>query len=770
MNKPHSHLKQSAFAFMFILALSLPIIAQEEGGGRKKALNVDLRAKQHFDKAVELMEYKEYERGIAMLETVIRDNQGNILGYRSHMVIGKHLLSQNKTNDAQSHFKLLTRLLAPKPSETGAKRDEEIENLYRESLFQSGYCSYKAAKYTAAFPMFRRLTEVAAKTDWANKAYFYIGMSHYNLKSWNKAIDALSLVGTEMEDSGDEMGRIEIGQRFYAKISDEDIPVLQRLKKRVIVKVICSNGDVEELTGVPVAGKKNELLASAPTVVGKPIAGDRVIQMYGGDTLKVIYSDETTLDGKKDVERSGEVKAVSTGVIGFYKGDYSTPSPIAYPGDPQHIMLKDADLDISDKAENITVTIISKYKEMPKENEQSEDEDAMDIFIDTEEKKAVWKERDSIQVTLVEVGKPGEAIRGGTFKAKFKLGKLEDGITAGDDVLTCNELDELEVRYTDGVHIYGEEARESVVTIPVSGSINSGVQVAVYKVNDLILKVKKNQVEADASIGLGKIYDDMGLEKRAEENAAVALKKVDTNLTNKSKIAESKLIEESFRAKWEAEFLKKDFSAATKTCQAFNNLYPESVLADQALMTLSRTLFERGDYQEAVASYKSVLSLKNPISAAEAQYRIGEVLEKAANESTKDATNSNWTTEGQAQTALQQQMGQAIAAYRATFERYPESPFAAQALGKVVRHYVESNDFSQASDLLERVFSDFPDAPFLDEMLMLWAQVAMRMNDNEMAVQKLRQLTFDYPSSKFNADAKKKLAGLEKLIEDKEDE
>ena len=738
----------------------------EEGRGRKAALNVDLRAKQHFDKAVELMEYKEYERGIAMLETVIRDNAGNILGYQSHMVIGKHLLSQNKTSEAQSHFKLLTRLLAPKVGETN--RDEEIENLYRESLFQSGYCSYKGGKYTAAFPMFRRLTEVAAKTDWANKAYFYIGMSHYNLKSWNKAIDALSLVGTEMEDSGDDMGRIEIGQRFYAKISDEDIPVLKRLKKRVKVDVVCSNGDREELWGVPVAGKKNELMASAPTVVGTPKGGDGVIQMYGGDTLTVTYKDETTLDGKKDVERVGEVKAVSTGVVGFYKGDYSTPSPIAYPGDPQHIMLKDADLDISNKAETVTVTIVSKYKEVPKEDEGENEEDALSIFVNSEEKKAVWKERDAIEVTLTEVGDAAGAIRGGTFKAKFKLGKLDDGVVEGDDVLTCNELDELEVRYTDGVHIYGEDPRESVVTIPVSGSINSGVQVAVYKVNDLILKVKKNQVEADASIGLGKIYDDMGLEKRAEENAGVALKKVDTNLSSKSKIAESKLIEESFRAKWEAEFLKKDFNGATKTCKAFNEMYPESVLADQALMTLSRTLFERGDYEEAVLSYKSVLGLKNPISAAEAQFRIGEVLEKQAEESAKDETNSKWSTEGQGKTALQQKMGAAVRAFRDTFEKYPESPFAAQALGKVVRHYVESDDFSQASDLLERVFSDFPDAPFLDEMLMLWAKVAHRMNDMEMAVTKLRQLTFDYPSSKFNAEAKKKLAGLEKLLEDKE--
>ena len=773
MRKKTIAFKQLSFMVMLMcLCFSQTLMAAEESSNRKAALNVDLRAKQLYDKAVELMEYKEYDRGMAMLETVIRDNPGNILGYRAHMVLGKHLLSQNKTKDAQSHFKLLTRILAPA---LGEKQEDEIRDLYRESLFQSGFCSYKAAQYTAAFPMFRRLTEVAAKSDWANKAYFYIGMSHYNLKSWNKAIDALSLVGTEMEDSGDDMGRIEIGQRFYAKITDEDVPVLKRLNKTATIKVEVSSGDHEILTGVAVAGKKTELLCSAPTLVGKAIPGDKIIQMLGGDTLKVTYLDGTTIDGKKDVPRTGEVKAVSTGVLGFYKGDYATPSPIAYPGDPQHIMLKDADLDTSNGSEKITLTIISRYKEVKKEADEDSEEEALDLFANVDEEKEVWKERDSVEITLEEDGDPNTPIlekdgtvRGGTFKAKFILGKIDDGLTEGDDILTCDELDILEVRYTDTVHIYGEDPRESVVTIPVSGSINSGVKVAIYKVSKLLLKVKKNQVEADAELGLGKIYDDMGLEKRAEQNAQTALNKVDETLAQRSKIAESKLIEEAFRAKWEAEFLKKDFKSATTTCRAFNTLYPESILADKALMTLSKTLFERGDYDEAIESYQSVLQLKNPISAAEAQYRIGEVGEKAAQEQNKDSANSNWTTEGQGQSMLLKAMGASIAAYRQTFEKYPESPFAAKALGKVVRYYVDSNDVSQASDLLERIFSDFPDAPFLDEMLLLWAQVAMGMNDRGMAAEKLRQLTFDYPSSKHNAEAKKKLAGLEKLLEDED--
>jgi TolA-binding protein len=159
-----------------------------------------------------------------------------------------------------------------------------------------------------------------------------------------------------------------------------------------------------------------------------------------------------------------------------------------------------------------------------------------------------------------------------------------------------------------------------------------------------------------------------------------------------------------------------------------------------------------------------VLLLQNPISAAEAQFRIGETLQKQAETASAaaDETNSKWGAGGMsAATSLQNRMGPAIAAYRKTFETYPESSFAAEALGRVVRHYVDTEDFAQASSLLENVFSNYPDAAYLDEMLMLWAKVAYKMGDAEMAKAKLRQLVFDYPSSKFVGDAQKKLSAME---------
>lgn len=736
--------------------------AEESGTERPRATaEVNREAKQLYDQAIELMDYKQYDRAVAMLETVVRDNQGTLIAYMAHMAMGKHHLDQNKEKEALDHFLLLTRLLAPVP---GEQQSPELRELFHEALFQAGFSHYKAGQYAAAFPLLRRLTEVAGKTKWANQAYFYIGMSHYNLKNWNKAIDSLSLVGTEVEDTDEaagDLGRIEIGQRFYSKIVDADVPIMRKLNVPVTAKVTVSSGDTETITGTPVPGKANEMLASAPTVLGEAKPGDGVIQMLGGDTLTVVYVDESTQDGQKGIERVGKVRAVSTGTVGFFLGDNSTPAYLAYPGQPQVVMLRDADLDKSPAAEETTLTIISRYK--VESEEPAENADALDIFALDDANKVSWKERDRVTIKLVETGE-GPQIRSGAFLGKIDLAPVVPGAEpdTADALLTCDELDELLVTYTDEVHLYGDEARTSEAKIKVAGSVNSGVTADQYVVFEEQLKARKSSVEAEALVGLGAIYKDMGLDQRASMRAKEALDKIDPIIINRAKLP-GELVENAFRLKWESELLKDDFAAATATCLAFNRLYPESVLADQALMTLGRSLADKGDFAQAVSVYGRVLQLQNPISAAEAQFRIGETLQKEAEEKAKaaDAHNSKWGTAGLGKTTLQNMMSPAIAAYRKTFQTYPESSYAAEALGRVVRYFVESEDYAQAVELLESVFNDFPDAAFLDEMLLLWANVGYRMGDSELAKSKLRQLLFEYPASNHVEEARKRLAGME---------
>jgi len=761
-----SRMSLRTLVILTAMASAWPSSAQppaEPASPRPRAVaDVDREAKRLYDQAVELLDMKQFDRGLGMLETVARDHQGTMLAHMAQMAMGKHHLAQRQYPEALNHFLLLSRLLEPKP---GVDQSPQEKELHREALFRAGQAHYEAGQYAACFPLFRRVTEVAEKTPWANQAYYYIGMSHYQLKNWNKAIDSLSLVGTEVEEptgeGDDALGRIEIGERFYAKIEDADIPIMRRLGQPVRARVQVASGDAEEIDGAPVPGRENQMLASAPTALGLPKPNDGVIQMVGGDLLTVTYMDDSTMDGSKGIPRSGRVRAVSTGVVGFYLGDMATPSAVAYPGEPQVVMLRDADLDASAAAEQVTLTVTSRSKVPEAETEESDD--LLDIFAKEDDKQS-WRDRDSITLTLGEVG-DGPDIRSGIFVGKVQLAAADADTkaVANDSVLHVQELDELVVTYTDTVHLYGDEPRETEARVKVSGSVNSGVTADQYVVFDELLKSRKGVVEAEALVGLGAIYKDMGLDERAKQRAKEALDRVDPIIVARLKLP-GDVVETAFRLKWESELLKDDFAAASATCLAFNRLYPESVLADQALMALGRSLVDRGDFVAAVAAFGKVLELENPISAAEAQFRIGEALQKDAEKKAEaaDLHGSKWGTGGLGKaTELQTMMGPAITAYRRCYEVFPESAFAAEALGRVVRHYVDTENFAQASDLLQSVFKDYPDAAFLDEMLLLWANVAFRTGDTELAKAKLRQLVFDYPSSPHLEEAQRKLAGLE---------
>jgi TolA-binding protein len=433
-------------------------------------------------------------------------------------------------------------------------------------------------------------------------------------------------------------------------------------------------------------------------------------------------------------------------------------------------MLRDADLDTSPAAQSVTLTIKSFFK--AEANDGAEGAELLDIFALKDDEKDKWVERDSITVTLTETGE-GPEIRSGVFLGKIPLAPLTEGLepTNKDQLLHTAELDELSITYTDAVHLYGDDPRDSESRIKVSGSVNSGVTADQYVVFEELLKARKGSVEAEALVGLGSIYKDMGLDQRAAERANESLNKIDPIIVNRQKLP-GDLVEQAFKLKWESELLKNDFTSAMATCLAFNRLYPESVLADQALMTLGRSLADRGEYKQAVDVYGRVLQLENPISAAEAQFRIGEVLTKEAEELTAaaDEHNSKWGKAGlNPATALQARMAPAINAYQKTYQTYPESSYAAEALGRVVRHYVETDSFAQAAGLLESVFAEYPDAAFLDEMLLLWANVAFRMNDTATTKAKLQQLLFDYPNSQYVAEARKRIAGLEGEAKPKEE-
>ena len=117
-----------------------------------------------------------------------------------------------------------------------------------EGLYLTGTGYFQLKQYGAAFPILRRITNDWPNTLWANQAYYYVGMCHFAQGNWNKAIEALSLVGTFVDPNSPTVSYVEAGRRFYAKIEDGDYGEciscgeqigVARLKARPVAELIC---------------------------------------------------------------------------------------------------------------------------------------------------------------------------------------------------------------------------------------------------------------------------------------------------------------------------------------------------------------------------------------------------------------------------------------------------------------------------------------------------------------------------------------------------
>jgi TolA-binding protein len=557
----------------------------------------------------------------------------------------------------------------------------------------------------------------------------------------------------------------EAGRRFYVKIEDTDLPVLEKLGQEVRVKVSAASGDSEMVALVPLPGDDKVSIGSVATALGTPHPGDDVLQVVGGDTIRTTYIDGTTLDGQKDVDRSREVKVVSSAALMFTRGDYESQAVAAFMGQPVFVVLFDADLDTSAKADAATIRVMARFKEELDDDEKAADaRTGVDIEKILRSEEDSWRTRDEIRLTLGELraavaaadaaeekpapspadASPGDAVHTGRFGGRFDLAAFveDQPVDQADGVLTVAVGDEIVATWADELNIAGPVPRTVTARTIVASEIDSKPRAVQYEVGDPVVAAKKNLVEAAAFLELGRIFKAMGLMKGAVEKVGEGITRIEPIIRQSGAIPAS-LTEEAFRTKWELHIVADDFNAAIQTCELFNRLYPESPFVDRALLQIGRIKEEGRKPQEAIAVYQRILNLPASQIKPEAQFRIAQATEKL---------------EGNASAE------QAIVQYKLCAERYPDSPFAGESLGKLVDYHIEKKDNTAANDLLEQIFQDYPDAQFLDAMLLKWVVVAYRTGDFQKAYDKCTQLLFEYPASPYAERARATLPKIEQKV------
>ena len=725
----------------------------ERPGRRRPAATADggnYAAFQLLRRAEELLESggsDEADRGVKMLETILEQYPADPIRFKAYLALGKHALARNEQKEAVGFLRNLESLEQP-----GKQMDEATRELFLEGLYLQGIAFFQTKQYAQAFPRLRRITNDFPKTVWANQSYYYIGMCHFAQGKWKPAIEALSLVGTFVDDKVESAELAEAGRRIYVKIEDADLPVMAKLGQEAQVTVAAASGDTELVPLVPLPGDGAAAIASVGTVLGTPKPGDGVLQIRGGDTVKASYIDGNTLDGIKDVGRSREIRLVGTASISFTKGTFDSLASAAFLGEPVFVVLTDPDLDVSPRADGATVQLMARFKE----EEGTEDETAATKGVDIEKmlrsEQESWRTRDMITLQLTELpqadggddaAKPAEGVtvHSGRFAGQAVVAAaVEDQpVNQSDDVLTAALGDEIVVTYLDEKHI-GGAPRTISATIVVAAGIEGKLQNTFSEVGDPVVAAKKNLVEGTAYLELGRIFRSMGLLKIAKDKVGEGLARIDPIIRQTAGGIPKQLTEEAFRTKWDLHMVADDLGAAIATCEMFNRLYPESPFVDTALLQIAKISEEMNKPAEAIGIYQRILGLPSSLAKAEAQYRIARATEKLPSPAAAE---------------------QAIVQYKICADRYPDSPYAGESLGKLVDYHFSKNDNAAADELLTQIFQDYQDATFLDAMLLKWVMVAFRSGDLAKARDKCSQLLFEYPESPYAAKARDILPKIE---------
>jgi outer membrane protein assembly factor BamD (BamD/ComL family) len=327
-----------------------------------------------------------------------------------------------------------------------------------------------------------------------------------------------------------------------------------------------------------------------------------------------------------------------------------------------------------------------------------------------------------------------------------------------DDRLTAERGDQIVVSFLDERHINGTSPRQVTRAITVVGEIDASPRVTQNVVPDVVLKAKKNIVEATAYLELARIFRSMGLLDDAAEKAREGLDRVDEIVMTPAAVPDDQR-QEAFRLRWELYLVQDDFAQAVATCRLFNQLYPDSPFVDQALLGIARTKLEQDEFGGARAIYEQILKLENSQVKAQAQYQLALTVELEAEARAKAEAARR------GQDAPKNVISEsAIKAYRQCAQKYPDSEYAGLALAKVIDYYIANKDYIRAEDLLNQVFQDYPDAEFLDAMLARWVKVAINMGNLQKAYDKASDLLFQYPQSKYAAQAKELLPKLQAAL------
>ena len=257
------------------------------------------------------LEADEASKAVEIWQSVIERYPTSRVRFEAHIRLGNHYLERERAYDkARVQF------------EEVASEENRDQEQRAEATLKMGMCFYEARNFGKCFSVMRDVIEHFPVSRQVNQAYYYIGLGHFQLGHYSRAIDALEKVGTSMGEDDSQLEKVEAGKRLFVKIEDADLAAIET-GASVIVQCETSGGDIEQVKCFPVGRNVRIVLGSVVTVLGVPQKNNGRLEVKGDDTVKVVYVDEHTADKQFNRQVIHTARIVGDGVVSITDGAFA---------------------------------------------------------------------------------------------------------------------------------------------------------------------------------------------------------------------------------------------------------------------------------------------------------------------------------------------------------------------------------------------------------------------------------------------------------------
>ena len=764
-----------------IVAAQTPSTDDSSGPAVRGSIVEDRAAKKLLEAGDARLDANEATKAVEVWKSVIERYPRSRYRFDAHLKLGNYFLDRERVYDrARVHF------------EAAAVEENSSEEQRAEATLKLGVCFYHARNFGKSFQVMRDVIEKFPVSSQVNEAYYYIGLGHFQLGHYSRAIQALEKVGTTFSGEPGKGEKLESGKRLFVRIEDADLAVLDPSQS---VKVTCraSSGDEENVECFPVGRNVRLAIGSVPTRLGKPASGNGTLEVHGGDKIQVTYTDEHTADKKVNVKVLKDVTVVGTALVAVTDGAFSETVNGAVLGKGVNLRIIDADGDKSDGADQIAATVqVYRLKtdveleadaialaKQPAEGAPAATGTAGVAEVDP------WKLIDSVKIQLTESrpqnligdrpaptrsnpdGPTGPAsksdapaspagssapptassnetaeketsIHTGVFHATVSLVKT-DQINPGDDILQALPADEIRLVYVDEVHAREGTRQVQAVARCLEGNIG-GVRVTKAEISDQELRIQTQLRTADALTQIANRYKEFGLHAKANEKYAQALA-VCEEVADEARKLRGSLLEQLYVQLWNIYFAMDKLELSAAMCERLQAEFPNSGFVDDALLRLAEVARKQGNLERAIGVYSRLVGMQSSQLRGEAQFGVAECYETMASKA-----------QGEAAAQLRDR---AFQEFKRVYDQFPESGRVGEAVAKMANYYYIQKDYARAIDTFETVLNNQPDAKFLDVILFNYGRCLFRMDRKAEAQRRFEQLISEFPESPLAADAKK---------------